>query len=43
METWKSGDIDIETSTWRHVHGNEEMDMDKWRHGSGDIDMETWT
>jgi hypothetical protein len=32
----------METWTWRHGHGN--MDMETWRHGHGemDTDMETW-
>ncbi len=39
METWKHGDIDVET--WKHE------EMEKWRHGDwrhdhGDMDMETW-
>jgi hypothetical protein len=50
METWKHGDIDIETWKWRHGdieswrHGDMETgrhgDMEAWRHGYGHGDME---
>ncbi len=50
METWRHGNIEaqtdmrlvnMETCTWRRVHGD--VYMETWRHGHGDLDMKTWT
>jgi hypothetical protein len=45
METWKHGDIDMETwkhremETWKHG----DIETWTWRHGHGDMDFEKWT
>jgi hypothetical protein len=31
-----------ETWTWRHGHGDIDMETWTWRHGSEEMDMETW-
>jgi hypothetical protein len=49
MEKWKHGDMDMrhrnleKMETWRHGHGNMDMEIWTWRPGHRDIDMETWT
>jgi hypothetical protein len=35
-ETWKKGDVDMET--WRHGHGD--VDIETWRHKNGERQTE---
>jgi hypothetical protein len=41
METWRHGDMDMETWAWRHGRGDMDMETWTWRHG--DMVTETWT
>jgi hypothetical protein len=41
MDTCRNGNR--ETWTWRHGHGDMDMESWTWIHGHGDMDMESWT